>query len=277
MRFPMPITKRIVKNHFHYSLWKYALLAVIALTGWNLIYTSTRYQSPENLKIEFYAETGSLGTKDLQTLCDQIRAEVMPEMEEVSANSVTYDQTYGDMQLIVWVSAAQGDVYLIAKDRFASLASNEALMDLQPFVDSGALNVAGLDLKKGIVKNADTGVSALLGIPADALPGLGDYGLVTSDAVLCVLTNNGNDDYSILFLNYLLTHMRTSEDSAATVAPTATATPTATAKPTVTATPTATAAPTATATPSATAKPTATATPTATAKPTATATVTVKP
>ena len=207
----MPITKDKIRNHFHYSFWKYFVLILIALFGWNLIYTSTRYQSPDNLKVEFYAEAGAVGGKDLQTLADQIHTESMPEMEEVTASTITYDQTYGDMQLTVWVSAGQGDVYLLSSTRFQSLASNEALIDLQPYIDNGTLNVDGLDLSNGYYTDTDTGTKTLVGIPTDQLPGLADYGLITSDGVLCALVNNGNDAYTMKFLDYLLTHMRTSD------------------------------------------------------------------
>ncbi len=219
MSLKMPITKNKIRNHFHYSFWKYLVLIAIALFGWNLIYTSTRYQSPENLKVEFYAEAGAIGGKDLQALADQIHTEIMPEMEEVTASTITYDQTYGDMQLTVWVSAGQGDVYLLSGTRFKSLASNEALMDLQPYIDNGTLNVDGLDLSKGYYTDTDTGKKTLVGIPADHLPGLADYGLITNDGVLCVLVNNGNDAYSMKFLNYLLTHMRTSDSTALAASP----------------------------------------------------------
>ncbi|MDD3214349.1 MAG: hypothetical protein PHY64_11780 [Eubacteriales bacterium] len=216
MSLKMPVTKRKIQNHFQYGFWKYLILLVIALFGWNLIYTTTRYQSPPNLKVEFYAESSIPGEKDPQALADQIHQEIMPEMEEVTATTVTYDDTYGDMQLVVWVSAGQGDIYLLSDDRFDSMSENEAMMDLQPYVDSGALNVDGLDLTGGYVKDSDTGKTVLLGIPADDLPGLADYGLLTTDADLCILANNGNDEYSVKFLNYLLTHMRASDEADST-------------------------------------------------------------
>ena len=31
-----PITKEKIQNHLHYSSWKYILLAVVAIFGWNL-------------------------------------------------------------------------------------------------------------------------------------------------------------------------------------------------------------------------------------------------
>ncbi|MCE5344483.1 MAG: hypothetical protein LLF96_13000 [Eubacteriales bacterium] len=227
MRLKMPITRRKIQNHLQYGLWKYLLLIIIALAGWNLIYTTTRYQSPDNLKVEFYAQSAGMDEKGLQALADQIHAEVMPEMEEVTTTLVTFDDTYGDMQLMVWVSAAQGDIYLLTDDRFTSLAANEALLDLQPYIDSGELDVTGLDLSNGYVKDAETGTRTLVGIPAANLPKLADYGLLTTDASLCILGNNGNDEYSIKFLNYLLTHMQADSPTAQgeTTAPAATVQP----------------------------------------------------
>lgn len=211
MSLKMPITERKIRNHFHYSLWKYLLLLVIVMFGWNLIYTTTRYRSPENLKVEFYAEGSSLSEDAVQALADQIHAEVMPEMEEVTSTVVSFDDAYGDMQLVVWLSAAQGDVYLLSKTRFEAMAANEAALPLQPSIDKGLLQTEGLDLSDGYVLNTDTGITELMGIPADQLTKLGDYGLSTEDYVLCVLASNGNDEYTLKFLNYLLTHMRGDE------------------------------------------------------------------
>lgn len=225
MRLEMPITKRKIRNHFHYSLWMYLLLLVIALFGWNLIYTTTRYRSPENLKVEFFAEGNSLASDAVQKLADQIHQEVMPEMEEVTATLVTFDDTYGDMQLTVWVSAGQGDVYLISRERFQNMAASEATLPLQPYVDDGTLAVDGMDLSGGMVKSDTTGQKELMGIPAEQLTGFTDYGLSTDKMVLCVLANNGNDTYSLKFLNYLLTHLRAGAQATASPTPNATPAP----------------------------------------------------
>ena len=92
-------------------------------------------------------------------------------------------------------------------------------MDLQPYIDSGALHTDGMDLTNGYVLNTDTGVSTLMGIPVDSLAGLADYGLPTENMVLCALVNNGNDTYTIKFMDYLLTHLKTATtDTAAEIA-----------------------------------------------------------
>ena len=46
-----PLTKERLQNHITYSSWKYILLAVVAIFGWNLVYSVTAYQPPEEKKI----------------------------------------------------------------------------------------------------------------------------------------------------------------------------------------------------------------------------------
>ena len=54
--------------------------------------------------------------EELDALMEQLRLELFPEMEEVTFTAVAYDQTYGDMQLMVWVSAGQGDLYMLERE-----------------------------------------------------------------------------------------------------------------------------------------------------------------
>jgi len=209
MRFQMPITKRKISHHFQYAVWMYLLLAALALFGWNLVYTVTRYRPPENKQVEFYVQAGMNSETPLNELADRIHEEIMPEMELVTSTVVTVsDDYYGNMQLTVWISAAQGDVYLLGKEYFKGFAASGAFMDLQPLVDNGTLDVEGIDLAKGVVQQTDSDISGLYGIPADALTGFIKDEVNTKDMVLCILVNNGNDEYSVMFLNYLLEHLK---------------------------------------------------------------------
>ncbi len=206
MRIDLPVTKRRIQNHFHYSFWKYILLVVLAVFGWNLIFTTTRYRPPESAKVEFFAEGAMAENPALDALVARIHHDVMPEMEEVSSTTVTFDDAYGDMQLTVWVSAGQGDVYLIAKSRFLNIAANDGTLELGPYIDSGALDVSGIDLAAATLQHADG--QKVMGVPADSLTALADYGLPNEGMVLCVLANGGNDDYAVKFLNALIADLR---------------------------------------------------------------------
>ena len=209
MSLHMPITMRKIRHHFQYAVWMYLLLAAIAMFGWNLIYTTTRYRPPENKQVEFYVQAGMNSEQPLNELADRIHKEVMPEMESVTSTLITItDDYYGNMQLTVWISAAQGDVYLLSRDYFKSFAEGGAFMDLQPMIDNGTLNVSGLDLSGGTLRQTDSGVAGQYGIPADALKGFTADLIDPKNMVLCILYNNGNDEYSVKFLNYLLENLR---------------------------------------------------------------------
>ena len=128
----LPITRERIRTHFHYGWWQYALLIGLAIFGWNLLYTTTRYRSPEALKVEWYCQ-GAVSMEaqaQLDALLEELRLQLFPEMEEVTFTTIVYDQTYGDMQLLVWSSAGQGDLYMLEREQFQNLASGGGLADL---------------------------------------------------------------------------------------------------------------------------------------------------
>lgn len=210
MSLRIPITKKRIKTHFTYAWWQYVLLAVLAIFGWNLLFTTTHYRSPEHLKVEWYCDSHSSYAEahDVYEWMTQLNQELLPDMEEVTFTEVGLDQTYGEMQLLVWASAGQGDLYMLAKPRFDSLAAGGAMADLQPYIDSGALHVEGIDMQNGYVTDSETGKMYLVGVPADALTGLHAYGIATEGEVLGLLTSGGNIDNTLKLLNFLLDTMR---------------------------------------------------------------------
>lgn len=205
-----PITKDRVRNHFHYFWWQYALLLAFAIFGWNLIYTTTHYRSPEHLKMEWYYQGGmtEYTSEKALALMAELKDEMYPEVEEMDFVSVGADDAYGDMQLMVWVAAGQGDLYLLEKKSFISYASEGTMIDLQPYIDSGMLNVEGLDLRKGQVTDIDTNELVLRGIPADKLTGLLNLDIVPEGRVFGILASSGNAESSVKLLNHLINHMQ---------------------------------------------------------------------
>lgn len=209
----IPITKKRIKTHFAYSWWKYALLAILAVFGWNLLYTTTHYRSPEHLKVEWYCDSHAplSGGKDVDELMDELHQTIFADMEEVTFTEVGLDETYGDMQLMVWASAGQGDLYMLGRDRFKGIASGGAMADLQPYIDSGELNAYDIDLTNGYVADEETGKLFLVGIPADTLTGLNEYGILTENRVLGLLASGGNTDTAIRLMQYLIDTMRVAQ------------------------------------------------------------------
>lgn len=206
----LSITRNRVRNHFHYYWWQYAILIVLSVFLWNLLYTMTHYRAPEHLKVEWYYE-GAV-TYETQQQMDQLLAditpEIFPDMEEVTFTVVGVDQNYGAMQLTVWMSAGQGDLYMLGKDSFRSHASSGAMINLQPYVDDGTLHVEGIDLSAGYVRNEETGKLELYGIPADSLTGLQAYDMKPEGTCMSLLITGGNEENAIKLMNWLLDNMR---------------------------------------------------------------------
>ena len=40
----LPSTRERIRTHFQYAWWQYVLLVCLAVFGWNLLYTTTRYR-----------------------------------------------------------------------------------------------------------------------------------------------------------------------------------------------------------------------------------------
>lgn len=206
----VPITRERIRNHFHYAWWQYVLLVCLAVFGWNLLYTTTRYRSPESLKVEWYCQglVDTQAQEELDALMEQLRLELFPEMEEVTFTAVAYDQTYGDMQLMVWVSAGQGDLYMLEREQFENLASAGAMAPLTPYIESGALQTGEIDLTAGYVTDPETGEKYLMGVPTDSLTGLQAYGIDPEGHVLSLLSNGGNLDNTVKLMQWLIDNMQ---------------------------------------------------------------------
>lgn len=204
------ITRDKIRTHFNYFWWQYALLLVLAIFGWNLLYTTTHYRSPEHLKIEWYYEgpTGNNTQANAEQLLLDAKEQLFPHIEETTFATVGMDETYGPMQLMVWMAAGQGDLYMLKTESFTNNAAQGAMVDLQPYVDDGTLNVEGFDLKKGYVKFEETGEKHLYGIPAKNLPKFIDYEILPDDTVLSILANGGNTENTVKLLAHFLEIMK---------------------------------------------------------------------
>lgn len=205
-----PITRAKIRHHFQYAWWQYVLLAVVAVFGWNILHTTTRYRPPEALRVEWYFEGGAgmEAQAKADALLSHLTPDLFPAMEETIFAVVGTDPTYGDMQLMVWMAAGQGDLYQLSRDHFRSYAAEGAWVDLQPYVDSGLINVEGIDLTWGYGKDAETGETHLYGIPADALQGFQTYDLLPEGTVLCLLQQGGNTENCAKLLAWMVNNLR---------------------------------------------------------------------
>ena len=206
----LKITKQRIRNHFHYFWWQYLVLLIAAIFGWNLIYTTTRYQSPEHLKIEWYYE--GLATQQTDELVADFLARVTPElfpdMEDVSFAEVGMDETYGQMQMMIWSVAGQGDLYMLLEESYEGMIANGVMCDLLPYVEDGTLNIEGINVDDFYMIDQETGKQILVGIPTDSLEGLLDLHVDPAGKVMGLLVNGGNTENAVKLMAYLLDNMK---------------------------------------------------------------------
>ena len=211
MSIKTPLRKEKIKTHFTYGLWKYALLAILAVFGWNMIYTTTSYRPPEDKKVNFYVVSGSASYDVIAPRMKSIHEAIFPDMEEVSVVTLMGgEDPNAVMQLSVYIMAGEGDVYLLPYADFYSYARQGAFMPLDEYAESGALNLRGIDVSAGYQTIDADGEDSLperhlFGIPTYELNGfIENYWIDSRDMVLCVLYRNGNDENSVKLVDYLI-------------------------------------------------------------------------
>lgn len=202
-----PLTKERLKHHLAYNSWKYLLLVVLCVLGWNLIYTTTAYRPPAEKIVDVYLCSGYGDQEALDAYLENIRQTEMSDMEQMQSIflSVTNDDYYGAIQLATYVMAGEGDIYLLDKDNFVNYAGQGALIDLEPYIDEGALDIKGLDVSAGWRTNSETGEKHLYGIPAQDFTGMERFGLGDlEDMYWCILVTGGNDANAVKLMDILV-------------------------------------------------------------------------
>ena len=200
-----PITKDRLRHHFTYNWWLYLLLGVLAVFGWNLIFTTTAYRPPESKKVQWYIASPGLYQEGLNAWMEEVRQSSMPDMELMDSVMLVSDEYYGDMQLSTYIAVGEGDLYLLPADRFQSYASNGcfAALENEEALVSAAEGL-GIDLTRGWRTDVEEGSRHLFGIPASNMTGLYAYGVNPQDTYLAVLISGGNIENTVKFLQIAL-------------------------------------------------------------------------
>ena len=197
-----PVNARTLRQHLTYNWWKYLLIAVLAFGLVDLLYAVTAYRSPRDKTVGLYVY-GYLNETELNPYLDHIRETEMSDMEELNAVALTMDETYGPMQLMTYIAAGEGDVYLFSRDDFLNNAMNGSLLPLENDAELLALfDNAGISLQNGWRRETETGELHLFGIPLDKLPGISKY-IYTQDGYLSVIISSPNQENALKLLRIL--------------------------------------------------------------------------
>ena len=194
------ITKKRLKNHFAYSWWKYALAAVLSVMGVSLVFTATRYEPPADRQLTVYVLNDYTDAETMQAdLWARIK-EARPEQEALFVQNIDLTDSsniYAPMQFSTYVAAQQGDVFLIPYDEMLKIVADgpeDALVDLTAYIESGVIDVSGLDLSACTMEKLD-GTTGIYAVPADQLYGLRSaYYNDAKGSVLCIPIYSQNQD-----------------------------------------------------------------------------------
>ena len=211
-----PVTSKSLRQHFTYNWWVYLLIALLAFGLVDLLYTVTAYRSPRDKTIGFYVY-GYVNDTGMSAYMDNIRETEMSDMEEMTPVMLAMDDTYGPMQLMTYLSAGEGDIYMLPREQFLNYSMGGSMVPLENDAELMALfDAAGVNLQSGWRKETETGENHLYGIPQDKLPGLIQYAYA-QDGFLCVPLTGGNQENAMKFLRILCRDMLTAppEETAA--------------------------------------------------------------
>lgn len=204
-----PITREKIQHHLTYSSWKYILLIVAAVFGWNIIYSMTQYQPPEEKKIVM--GIFSYGDEvNILPYTERIRTELMPDMEEISAQYIMPDEAYGDMILSARIAARECDIYVLPRTQFQNYAAQGGFMPLDEVLPDliADLEAAGVSLSRGLRTNDELGEKHQYGIPLADLPGVMSMLMCdTRDMYICAFFDTGNDENVLKFLDQFVRDM----------------------------------------------------------------------
>ena len=207
-----PINAETLRHHLTYSWWKYVLVLIGGIFLVNLILTVTTPRIPEDKRVDFYIY-GLSDSESLNAYMEKIRSEEMPDMEIMTSLTMFPNDAYGPMQLMTYMSAQEGDVFLLTRDEFLSYASSGAFLPLEDDEElMGIFNEAGIDLRRGWRTLSDSDETHLYGIPADVLPGLNAL-CYADNGFLTVTVYNGNQENVMKFLRILCRDMLIAPDT----------------------------------------------------------------
>jgi hypothetical protein len=218
MKYRIPLTWRDIRIHLQYSLWKYLLIFALSFGIWNLIYAQTAYRPPQEKRIDIYIQAAGADQEKVNEFMVPIWKEVVPHEELVNAvllMSMGYEADYyANVQLMTYLHAGEGDIYILNQSIFKRLAGQGAFVDLEPYIQNGTLNPGMIKTEAGRVALTEedergeivaTGESALFGIPARELYAFAtELAIDNRNLVLAVAANSGNEEDTVIFLNALI-------------------------------------------------------------------------
>lgn len=218
MKLRTKLTKGDLRTHLLYFGWVYVLIAVLSFGLWNLIYAQTAYRPPQDARIDVYIQSSTADQDTVNAFLEPIWKASVPEEELVNAvllmGAGGDNDYYANIQLVTYIAAAEGDIYMLSSADFKRLAAQGAFVALDEAIEQGIIDAGDLPLNSGKVQLLESndkgdlvpvGGMQQFGIPArDLYRFATDLAIDNRDMVLAVAANSGNEEDTITFLNALI-------------------------------------------------------------------------
>lgn len=206
-----PLTKKRLQQHFTYSWWKYALLVSVGILFWNIFFSVTTPQTPQEYRVTTYIY--AVGDQEgLNAYLENVRTTEMADMQQVDTIFTYPDPTNGPMVLMAHIAAGEGDLYIFDKETYQAYASQSLFLPLEDWLaerDYGFENVPGTDMERAWRKDSESGERHIYGVPLKFLPGMGQYLYDNlSSYYISVAANSGNEENCFKLLEILIRDMQ---------------------------------------------------------------------
>ena len=149
------LTRERLRNHWQYGKWVYVVILAAAYFLGSMVYTMTAYRSPADRRVEFHVVTDRLrAVEPMQAIAQGLLPEAQeydPTLEVIDVIQMMYSgdpetDMYGAQKFYTFIQAGEGNVYLLPEALMVQMAQTGGALELDAFIQSGALDVAGLDL-----------------------------------------------------------------------------------------------------------------------------------
>lgn len=253
------VTKQKISTHLHYGKWLYILSAVIAFFVVDMAYTMTEYRPPAERKVDIelvggYPDTDSYLNTEVSSKMMEAGLAADETLEEVYFYTISYSgdaeqDIYGAQKYMVMIAAQEGDIYVVNRTLMEQLVMQGAATPLDGYIESGALNVEGMDLESVTFdepaedeETPPSGNRYVYALPASGLNRMleSDINYDNRDKYIVLMSYSKNPDTSIVALQSMIDQLTAplpeafsqsaqtgTNDAAEPVAPAGTSVPTA--------------------------------------------------
>jgi len=207
--YQVQLNKNVLRNHFHYDLWKYVAAIVITIFFWSMVTTIAAPRTPADKKVDIYM----VGSYAFEEVANEIGKTAIlpnfPELLEVNFFNIAVggdaEMDYvGRQKLMVMLGTASGDIYMFDKEEFKVMAEQGAFLPLDSLADEFKDYFTEEQLQELTVPGEEGGEPHLYGLPMYDVKILEKTGYDSSNAVISVMAFSKNQEKAIQVMKWII-------------------------------------------------------------------------